>query len=64
MKDELINYCMFCNTEQQLTGETDFYCERCGAKNSTDGSCEVPNQEESERQQDFYDNNNEGAILR
>lgn len=58
-----INYCMFCNTEQSLIGVVEFYCERCGAKNYADGSCEVPDQEESEKQQDLYDNN-DGCTVR
>jgi len=61
---EKINYCKFCNTEQSLIGAVkEFYCERCGAKNYYDGSCEVPNKEESENQQDFYDNNNDGGAF-
>ena len=51
---------MNCGTEQQLVGEIpEFYCERCGAKNSSEGWCEQPDPDESERQQDFYDNGND-----
>lgn len=46
---ENINNCMNCGVEQSLVGVTEFYCERCGAKNQSDGWCEQPNQQESER---------------
>ena len=50
------NVCLFCGCEQGLVGEvTSFYCERCGAENFNDGSCEQPDMEDSHRQQDFYD---------
>lgn len=51
-----VNNCMNCGTEQQLVDVDEFYCERCGSKNQADGWCEQPYQQESERQQDFYDN--------
>lgn len=51
-----INRCLLCGAEQQLVDVDEFYCERCGSKNQSDGWCEIPKQEESERQQDFYDN--------
>ena len=51
-----INNCMNCFTEQSLVGVDEFYCERCGAKNSSEGWVEQPDPEESKRQQDFYDN--------
>lgn len=34
------NYCLSCGCEQQIVCETDFHCDRCGAMNRTDGSCE------------------------
>ena len=55
MENKTIIYCHQCSTEQSLIGVTEFYCERCGAKNYADGSCEIPDQEESKRQQDSYD---------
>lgn len=35
-----INYCKNCGQEQQLVADVNFYCEKCGAKNYKDGSCE------------------------
>lgn len=39
MNNQKINCCLACGHEQQLIGETDFYCERCGAFNYKDGGC-------------------------
>jgi hypothetical protein len=54
-----INHCMLCGTEQQLVNVDEFYCERCGAKNQSDGWCQMPDERESRDQQDFYDNGSE-----
>ena len=52
----MTNVCLFCGCVQGLVSEvTSFYCERCGAKNLSDGSCLQPDMEESRGQQDFYD---------
>ena len=54
------NVCMSCGTEQGLIGKQDFYCERCGAKNTTDGWCQDV-QSENQRNENcgFYDSRNE-----
>lgn len=51
-----VNYCINCGCEQSLIDVSQFYCERCEAKNFSDSSCELPDPYTSMKQQDFYDN--------
>ena len=46
MEKNKINHCLACGLEQQLVGETDFNCERCGTKHFADGGCEYEASEE------------------